>query len=1111
MAFEFWGHRFAPAFPWRTRWEVYLALAVYGAGLVVFLLRRRREFELLRGVRLGVFLALLFVTPPLNNLFVLRPDAQGLLPPPFVPAEPAPPVLPLLGLLPVAVGAAWLGAGPAALLGLLAGVFRAGTTSHNILEPFSLALMAALVSGQLRQDYRGRLAGAARQPLVALPIAVVPAWLVAFLSTTLSVYRPGGGLAALDYAWAIQKLGFVLTMLEAIAHGLLLQLVYLLGQRLRPVTVARRSPFYARTLRNRFLVALLPPFAVTMAVLFVAVFHTAVSTANEQAVAALLRDTANGAEGVSIQVSIGRSLLGQFATDPALWQGDPALCADRLRGDLHMLTFFTRLTAYGREGEMLCTYPVEQSEGEADLTDEERGILTVIERTGALLMTRVHRGTGEGGLVSFLGRLEGPQAEEWHGVLVGRLEVAISPLMNEILGRLQGTLGEGEGFIVDSEGLVVAHRNPDRLLERWIVDQTAPPIAEGQDGRGWVRRGYDSYSGARQLIGYLEVEGHPWAVVILLPYSVVLRQAVDVAGPLLGLLTFLTAAVGWVIMVVGRQLTRPLNALERAADRIAAGDLEHPVSVPGDDEVARLGDAFEAMRVGLKGRLDDLSLLLQVGQEVSATLDLARGMPPILSAALDATGAYVSRVVLLSASGEPHVVMGRGGTILGVGTLDRALALNAREADRAVLIEDLSREPALAEFAPLPDRIQAAVALPVRVKGRAVAVMWVGYLSVRRFEPSKIDLLSALVSQAAVLVENARLFQMAEGGRRRLAAVLSSTRESVLVTDRDDRLLLINPAAEQALGVTADAVLGREVEEVGLEEPAVRILTAPLARTDSLVREVPLSGDRVFYASAATIRDASDEDMGRVVVMRDITHFKEVDEMKSEFLATVSHDLRAPLTFVRGYATMLSMAGSLNEKQREYLDKILSGTEQMGGLIGDLLNLGRIEAGVGLEKKPCNLGARVVEAVDGMRARAAAKGLVLRLEVGEPAPVILGDATLLRQAVANLVDNAIKYTPAEGTVTVGLRVSQEEVFITVSDTGIGIAPEDQVRLFEKYFRIRRQDAGDVQGTGLGLAIVKSIIDRHGGRVWAESVLNQGTTFTIALPIRRLSSEDSAEA
>jgi len=223
--------------------------------------------------------------------------------------------------------------------------------------------------------------------------------------------------------------------------------------------------------------------------------------------------------------------------------------------------------------------------------------------------------------------------------------------------------------------------------------------------------------------------------------------------------------------------------------------------------------------------------------------------------------------------------------------------------------------------------------------------------------------------------------------------------------------------------------------------------------------------------------------------------------MKSEFVATVSHDLRAPLTFMRGYATMLPMVGELNEKQREYLDKILVGIEKMGALIEDLLNLGRIEAGVGLEEKPCHLGAIVVEAVDGMRARAAARGLVLRLEPAEPAPIILGDATLLRQAVANLVDNAIKYTPSGGSVTVGLKAVGREVLITVADTGLGIAPEDQVRLFEKFYRIRRRDADEIQGSGLGLAIVKSIVERHGGRVWVESALNQGSTFTIALPIR----------
>jgi signal transduction histidine kinase len=230
---------------------------------------------------------------------------------------------------------------------------------------------------------------------------------------------------------------------------------------------------------------------------------------------------------------------------------------------------------------------------------------------------------------------------------------------------------------------------------------------------------------------------------------------------------------------------------------------------------------------------------------------------------------------------------------------------------------------------------------------------------------------------------------------------------------------------------------------------------------------------------------------------------KELDELKSDFVATVSHDLRAPLTFMRGYTTMLPMVGDLGEKQRDYVDKILQGVGQMSELIDDLLDLGRVEAGVGLERKPCHLGTILIEAVDGMRARAIAKEITLRLEPPQGAAVVAGDAALLRQMVANLVDNAIKYTPNGGTVAVGLSVHDQQAAIHVADTGIGIAPDDQVRLFEKFYRIkRRRDTADIPGTGLGLAIVKSIVERHGGRVWVESELNKGSVFHVLLPLAR---------
>jgi len=290
----------------------------------------------------------------------------------------------------------------------------------------------------------------------------------------------------------------------------------------------------------------------------------------------------------------------------------------------------------------------------------------------------------------------------------------------------------------------------------------------------------------------------------------------------------------------------------------------------------------------------------------------------------------------------------------------------------------------------------------------------------------------------------------------------------------------------------------------------VRILEEPLTPSEALTREVPLPDGRIWYANVSAILSADGERIGRVAVMRDITHLKQLDELKSEFVATVSHDLRAPLTFMRGYATMLPMVGGLNDKQREYLEKILRGIGQMGELIDDLLDLGRIEAGVGLERKSCHLGAVLVEAVDSVRARATSvKGLTLRLEPAEDVAIISGDAALLRQAVTNLVDNALKYSPNGGTVIVGLSLRNGQAVIRVADTGIGIAPEDQVRLFEKFYRIKRRDTVNIRGTGLGLAIVKSIVERHGGRVWVESELDKGSTFYISLPLSEPGSPKTA--
>jgi signal transduction histidine kinase len=236
-------------------------------------------------------------------------------------------------------------------------------------------------------------------------------------------------------------------------------------------------------------------------------------------------------------------------------------------------------------------------------------------------------------------------------------------------------------------------------------------------------------------------------------------------------------------------------------------------------------------------------------------------------------------------------------------------------------------------------------------------------------------------------------------------------------------------------------------------------------------------------------------------VLGDITHYKKLDKLKSDFVSTVSHDLRAPLTLMRGYGTMLTMVGELTDKQQEFVRKILGSVDHMAHLVDNLLDLGRIEAGIGLNLESVHIDEVIGEVVDSFRPHAANKQIVLEADLPDGLTPIEADPTLLRQAIANLVDNALKYTPQGGRVSVRARQHDGRQVVSVQDSGLGIAPADQVRLFEKFFRARRKEALREKGSGLGLAIVKSIAEQHGGRVSVESRLGVGSTFTLDLPVK----------
>jgi two-component system NtrC family sensor kinase len=232
--------------------------------------------------------------------------------------------------------------------------------------------------------------------------------------------------------------------------------------------------------------------------------------------------------------------------------------------------------------------------------------------------------------------------------------------------------------------------------------------------------------------------------------------------------------------------------------------------------------------------------------------------------------------------------------------------------------------------------------------------------------------------------------------------------------------------------------------------------------------------------------------------MQDITHLKELDRIKSDFVNTVSHDLRSPLTAILGYIELIERSGPTNELQKDFIHRVEASVQAITALINDLLDLGRIEAGFDARKEVVPFGTIIQFTLDGLRNHITDKKLSLEVSLPDTPSNVLGNPVRLRQMVTNLIGNAIKYTQVGGKVRLLLQCEAGQLIFQVRDNGPGIPAADQPYIFDRFYRASNV-LHDIPGTGLGLAIVKSIVENHHGRIWVESIPSAGTSFTVVLP------------
>ncbi|MBN1440808.1 MAG: GAF domain-containing protein [Anaerolineales bacterium] len=546
-----------------------------------------------------------------------------------------------------------------------------------------------------------------------------------------------------------------------------------------------------------------------------------------------------------------------------------------------------------------------------------------------------------------------------------------------------------------------------------------------------------------------------------------------------------------IILLLGKSVEKSYaDVLRVRADEWIADPVDPAALLAALDRHSALGTTSP-----LHVRVRELETLSQLAKNINSQLDLDQALASIVEAAVRLTGAEEGSLMLVDpASGELYMRASKNFDEEFVRTfrmkMEDSLAGEVIRKGEPILLDGEGPRKIKSSFL-----VHSLIFVPLLQQGKTIGLLGVDNRAARRpLHESDLALMQALAEHAVIALENARLLEATRAQMRQLETVIQQVEDGVIITDTEGRMLIANRTVRALFHLDDSPLAGRPLKEV-FPNLELQYLFArresPLAKQRRT--EITLADDRVYNAHLTPI-----EGVGYAIVLNDITQLKELDRLKSEFVATVSHDLRSPLTTILGYVDLIERAGPVTDQQKTFIRRIQNSVGSITTLISDLLDLGKIESGIDSQKEAIQLNAVARAALDGIRGRVDAKQIRLEVSLDESIPALNGNPLRLRQMVANLLDNAVKYTPEGGRIGFTTRREEGQAFLQVSDSGIGIPPNELPHVFNKFYRA--SNVQNTAGTGLGLSIVKSIAEIHGGRVWVDSTGGMETKFTVVLPL-----------
>jgi two-component system NtrC family sensor kinase len=517
----------------------------------------------------------------------------------------------------------------------------------------------------------------------------------------------------------------------------------------------------------------------------------------------------------------------------------------------------------------------------------------------------------------------------------------------------------------------------------------------------------------------------------------------------------------------------------------------------GQKHAEKIGDwvrrEVRKTTASLEQRINVMETLVKLGHTINSSLDLDGVLTSVVTAAVELTGAEEGHLLLLdNDTSELYMRAGRNFEE----NFARTFRLPVKDSLAGQVVH--TGEP-ISFNEDSPNKIKtsylvyALIYVPLRIQGKVIGVLGVDNRHNKRpFSQHHELVLTILADYAAIAILNAQAYERTDQERTKLETTLTNIQDGVILIDKDNHILLINQATRRIFGLGSYDLTGQAVTEAISHSDFAGML---VSITDNPLKhhEIALEDGRVFNCQYTPIPE-----IGSAITLEEITHLKMLDRLKSDFIHTISHDLRSPLTAIMGYVELLERVGPLNEQQKAFVKHVQNSAQNITLLVNDLLDLGRIEAGFDTRKDEVGLEIILRYTIDNLNQQIIEKKQNLEVSVQENLPKIRGNPIRLRQVVDNLLVNAVKYTPSGGSIIVDLHSEDDQVVLSVADTGVGIPASDQPHIFEKFYRASNAPKG-TPGTGLGLAIVKSIVENHQGRIWLESGIGKGSKFVIMFP------------